>query len=231
MNLIRTLLFYILFILETIIVGTSGLLFVFINKKYAFVTSKTWAKVALFLAKYICGLDYKVENYYKLPSYIIASKHQSTFETLLFWTLVDNPAYIIKKELLKIPVFGHYLKYTGMISIDRKAGRESIKKILKTGEEYYQKERNLIIFPEGTRTSYGKETIRYSSGVYAIYDKFQKPVIPVALNTGKFWSNKRFTIRPGTITIKYLPQIKPGLPKDKFIDSLRDSIESESAKL
>lgn len=232
MNFLKTILFYFLFIIETIIVGTTGLIFVLFNKKYAFPTSIIWAKTALILLKYICGLSYKVENKYSLTSYLVASKHQSTFETLLFWTLVRRPAYIIKKELLNIPIFGHYLKYTGMISIDRKSGAESIKKILATGKQYYGKdERNIIIFPEGTRTQYGKETIKYSSGVYAIYDKFQKPVIPIALNAGKFWSNKKFTIKSGIITVKFLPQIQPGLEKEDFLNKLRYSIESESIKL
>ncbi len=232
MSFFRTIIFYIFFISLTIILGGSGLLLVNFRKEFAVKISKMWCRSTLYLLKIICGVKCKIIKDYELPeSYIAASKHQSAYETFLFWQLIKNPAYILKKELLNIPIFGSYLKHTGMISIDRKAGHQSMVKILKFGKESYQQNRNLIIFPEGTRTKYGKETMKYSSGVYGLYQTFDKPIVPIALNTGKFWSNFRFTIKPGTIIVKFLPVIPTGLEKEEFLKTLRDTIEIESAKL
>lgn len=232
MQFLRTIIFKLSLYSITFCLGGAGLFLVAWDKKYAFKISKIWTKSIVWCLKVICGLTYKIEKNYRIPdSCIITAKHQSAYETFLFWSIVENPSFILKKELLRIPIFGTYLSYTGMIAIDRKAGRQSMTKILTEGKKIYDLKRNLIIFPEGTRTKYGKETLKYNSGVYAIYNSFNKPVVPIALNTGKYWSNFRFTIYPGTIKVKFLPIIEPGLPKEEFLTRLRDEIESESIKL
>lgn len=232
MPFLRTIIFNFFFVLATLFIGGLGLPLAFLNQKYALYFSKLWTSSTLWLLKVICRLNYKVYNQYKIPdSCIITSKHQSAYETFLFWDKFDKPSFILKKELLNIPIFGSYLKRTGMIAIDRKAGHQSITKILKYGEKSFNNKRNLIIFPEGTRTKYGHKTLKYNAGVYAIYNAFNKPVVPIALNTGKYWTNRRFTIYPGTIKVKFLPLIPPGLTKEEFLTKLRDCIEEETAKL
>lgn len=233
MYFIRTLIFKLGFFLITAIVGSLGLPAIFFGMKYVRIVSKIWAGCTIFLLRVMCGLRYHFINSKILPkSCIIASKHQSTFETLIYWCEFDMPAFVLKKQLLNLPVFGAYLKRTGMIAIDRKAGMQSIRQIIEDGKRVLRKEkRSIVIFPEGTRGEYGKPGHRYNSGVYALYKTLNEPVVPIALNTGKFWSNHRFAIHPGTATIKILPAIQPGLPKDEFMTKLHEIIETESAKL
>jgi 1-acyl-sn-glycerol-3-phosphate acyltransferase len=169
------------------------------------------------------------KNIPKQP-YLIASKHQSVFETIVFWSIFYIPTYILKKELLSIPFFGIYLKRMKMISISRKDGVSALKKIVRKSEYHLKHKRNIIIFPEGTRTEYGAKKENYSPGVAALYTGTNIPVLPIAVNSGKFWPNKGDK-KPGVITIKILPPIEPGLDRKVFLKKLYDTIENASAKL
>ena len=158
-----------------------------------------------------------------LKGCLFASKHQSMFETIYFNQLFYNPAYILKKELLSIPLFGTYLKKLGMIAIDRNQGIKSLRLVNEQTAEYVEK-RPVIIFPEGTRTSY-KEQPDLKPGIFSMYKSLNKPVVPISLNSGYCWP-KNDKIRSGEILIEFKEPIQPGLSKKEFLDQLKSAINS-----
>ena len=158
-----------------------------------------------------------------LKGCLFASKHQSMFETIYFNQLFYNPAYILKKELLSIPLFGTYLKKLGMIAIDRSQGIQSLRLVNEQTAEYVEK-RPVIIFPEGTRTSY-KEQPDLKPGIFSMYKSLNKPVVPISLNSGYCWP-KNDKVRSGEILIEFKEPIQPGLSKKEFLDQLKSAINS-----
>ena len=158
-----------------------------------------------------------------LKGCLFASKHQSMFETIYFNQLFYNPAYILKKELLSIPLFGTYLKKLGMIAIDRSQGIKSLRLVNEQTAEYVEKI-PVIIFPEGTRTSY-KEQPDLKPGIFSMYKSLNKPVVPISLNSGYCWP-KNDKVRSGEILIEFKEPIQPGLSKKEFLDQLKSAINS-----
>lgn len=231
--LLRSIIFSILFALVTLIVTLIFAPFLLFRCRVLYWAGIIWCRVSLFLLRIICGIKYKVEGKEHLPKgpYIIASKHQSAFETVAFWDVFYIPTFILKKELTKIPFFGIYLTRMKMICISRAAGASALKKIVNDAAWHIKEGRKIIIYPEGTRTSPGIKTERYHPGVVALYNNCNVPIVPVALNSGKFWRNKQWTKYPGTITIKILPPIMPGLSKQEFLEKLNHKIEDTSALL
>jgi 1-acyl-sn-glycerol-3-phosphate acyltransferase len=191
-----------------------------------------WATVTLWLARVICGITYEVRGreYMSSQPVIYASKHQSAWDTMIFLTLFPAPAYILKRELLRIPLWGWYLWRMKMIAIDRSAGASGLKDMVKQAKATIAAGRPIIIFPEGTRRSVGAEAV-YHPGIIALYNQLKLPVIPVALNSGVFWGKNAFTKRPGKIIMEFLPPVAPGLPKEEFMAQLQSSIETASAAL
>jgi len=158
-----------------------------------------------------------------LKGCLFASKHQSMFETIYFNQLFYNPAYILKKELLSIPLFGTYLKKLGMIAIDRSQGIQSLRYVNEQTSEYVEK-RPVIIFPEGTRTAY-KDQPDLKPGIFSMYKSLNKPVVPISLNSGYCWP-KNNKIKSGEIKIEFKEPIQPGLSKKEFLDQLKNAINS-----
>jgi len=173
----------------------------------------------------IFNIKIKVINpgFAKLNGCLFASKHQSMFETIYFNQLFYNPAYILKKELLSIPLFGSYLKKLGMIAIDRSQGIQSLRYVNEQTAEYVEN-RPVIIFPEGTRTPY-KAKPDLKPGIFSIYKSLNKPVVPIALNSGLCWP-KNNKIKSGEILIEFKEPIQPGLSKQEFLDQLKKAINS-----
>ena len=185
------------------------------------------------LLKAGCGISYEVTGIENIPNnaFIVASKHQSAWETIFFLLLFKNPVFIIKKELTKIPIYGWYLGKMSMIIIDRKKGTNAIKQINFGAQEAIKDNRPIIIFPEGTRTS-PDTRIQYKSGIKFLYDEFgdKVPVIPIALNAGKYWINKSIIKKPGIIKVKIMPQLN-SRSDGKFLKNLQHIIDSNSEKL
>lgn len=231
--ILRSWIFTILFALSTIIISIIFFPFLIFRVKALYWTGYVWSKTSLFLLKFICGIDYKVEGRNNVPKvpYLIASKHQSVFETIVFWSIFYIPTFILKKELLSLPFFGIYLRRMKMISIDRKDGRNALKKIIAESEYHIKHKRNIIIFPEGTRTEYGTKKEKYSPGIAALYTGINVPVLPIAINSGKYWPSKGGAKKSGTIVVKLLKPIAPGMDRKKFMANLYDAIENASEKL
>ena len=201
---------------------------------------RSWSKACLRLylklvfggLKLLCGIDYEVRGCEHLPSggALIASKHQSMFETLAFWAILDDPAIILKKELAYLPFFGWYAMKLKNISVDRSAGAKALRDMLKQAKMRASEGRQIVIFPQGTRLAPG-ETDTYKPGVAGLYGAMKAPCVPVALNSGLFWPPHGFVRKPGTIIVEFLPAIAPGLPKDAFMTQLETAIETASDAL
>lgn len=203
-----------------------------ISSRASLYAGKPWADLSLVLARVFCGIKYEVrgrENIQNTPV-IYASKHQSAWDTIIFLHLFPNVAYVLKKELLRLPFWGWYLWRMKMIAIDRSAGASSIKQIIRDGKAALAEGRPIVIFPEGTRKKLGSEP-DYQSGITAMYSSLGVPVVPIALNSGVYWGKNAFFKTPGTIVIEFLPPIPSGLPKKEFIQRLQNDIETASNKL
>lgn len=193
---------------------------------------RCWVRVTLLLLVGVVGLRHRIVGLEHLPEgpAIIAPKHQSTWDTLIFALPLRLPAYVLKRELMRIPLFGIYLRCAGMIPVDRAGGGTALKQMVAKARAAVAEGRHLLIYPEGTRTAPG-ERRPYHPGVAALYSQLGLPVVPVALNSGLFWGRRAFTKRPGLITVEFLPPIPPGLPRREFMAELERRIETASDRL
>ncbi|HEX4504322.1 MAG TPA: 1-acyl-sn-glycerol-3-phosphate acyltransferase [Alphaproteobacteria bacterium] len=191
-----------------------------------------WVRSVAWVERTVLGLHYRVIGTENLPAhgaFIVAAKHQSTFETMKLHLLLNDPAIVLKKELLKIPIWGPYLKSTGMIPIDRGAGRKAMGGMLEASEKAKAEGRPIVIFPQGTRIPVGVKR-NYKSGVTALYQALEIPILPLALNSGLFWP-KTGRKHGGTVTFSFLPPIEPGLEPESALSLLEQRLETETDRL
>lgn len=209
---IRSLLFFIFFVINTIIIAFSGTLFAgFLPPMKRFIFDSSWSRLNLWALKKICNLDYRIEGQENIPkeSCIVLSKHQSTWETIALISLFPHPkAWVIKRELLFVPVFGWVMIHFKPIAIDRKAGRKAVFQIIEQGIQRLQSGLSVIIFPEGTRVAPGSRK-RYGIGGAMLAERSGFPVVPIAHNAGVFWKRRGLRKFPGTIDVRIGPVIQP----------------------
>ena len=182
--------------------------------------------------RFICGIRYEVRGREHLPKggALVASKHQSMFETLAFWSILDDPAIILKKELSYLPFFGWYAMKLKNIKVDRSAGAKALRDMLRQASQRAEEGRQVVIFPQGTRLEPGASDT-YKPGVLGLYKAMKTPCVPVALNSGLYWPPHGFVRKPGVIIVEFLPAIEPGLTKDAFMAELQTRIETASDAL
>lgn len=191
-----------------------------------------WAKGVLWSMRGLAGIVLDVrgrENLGEAPV-IVASKHQSAWDTLIWHVIVDDPAVVMKSELLRIPFYGWYSLKAGMIPIDRGGGAAVVRSLLRAARRAMERGQPIVIFPQGTRAAPGTRA-PYRSGVAAIYRGLALPVVPVALNSGLFWPRRSLRRNPGTIVVEFLPPIGPGLERGRFLAELEERIESATEAL
>ncbi len=233
MIFLRSALYQILFLPWTLFIGivTLPLLFAAPRRWLQYIAA-FWLEGALLMQRVVLGLSFEVRGLENLPKSgaILAAKHQSAWETMVFHRLVGDPAFILKKELLRLPVIGWYMYRTEQIPIDRAAGGSALKHMLDRSRRALGQGRALIIFPEGTRQPPGKAG-RYHSGIYKLYAALDVPVAPIAHNSGIFWPRNAFLRHPGRITLQILPPIPPGLGREAFMTRLQDEIETTTRAL
>jgi len=197
----NSLIFWINLILSVLLLGPIAFLFGIISYPICLYISKLWCRYNLFILKNICSLSYETNGPDINTHSIVISRHQSAWETIFLAAYIKRPIFILKRELLMIPLFGWCLYLLKNISINRSDGVSSLKKIMKACDEHIDNDRTLIIFPEGTRVNYGKN-IEIKKGVLRILDVLKLPSIIINHNAGKFWSKDSFLIKPGTILIE-----------------------------
>jgi len=194
--------------------------------------SRFWVRICLWIVKATLGIDFKVEGRENIPDEpaIYASKHQSAVETLAFCLIVPDLAYILKRELFWVPIWGWYVWRVGMIGVNRSAGGIALKDMTRQAAEVLHAGRSIVIFPQGTRTPPGARR-KYLPGTAALYAKAGVPVVPVALNSGLFWPRRKLDKYRGTITIRIMEPIPPGLDKRAFLQRLEQTIEPATSEL
>jgi 1-acyl-sn-glycerol-3-phosphate acyltransferase len=194
---------------------------------------RQWARFQIFLLKTLCGLDYRVEGREHLPAgaAIIMSKHQSAWETIAFQEIFPPQTWVLKRELMWIPLFGWGLALLKPIAIDRGAGRQAIEQIIAQGRERLQSGIWVVVFPEGTRVAPGARR-RYGIGGAVLAAETGYPVVPVAHNAGLFWPRRGFLKKPGTIRVAIGPAIDPrGKKAEEIIKQTQAWIENTMRQL
>lgn len=233
MQYIRSVLFSLILWCESLVIFVVLLPTLLMGRKQTYVVPIVWTKTIRWTLRLV-GIKIKVEGLENLPQkqgYIVASKHQSAMETLLFHTIVPNVFYIFKRSLMLIPIAGLYALKTGCVPIDRAGGAKTMRQMLTKAQKNLAKGLNLVIFPEGTRTKPGEKSTEYHPGIAFLYDHCKVPVVPVALNTGVFWPKNKVIKHPGTAEVHFLPPIEPGMEKRAFLKKLQETIEKEQEKL
>ena len=193
---------------------------------------KAWARISLWLLRVIAGTKIEVRGKEKIPpgGLLVASKHQSMWETFALVPLFEDPTFILKRELMWIPFFGWYTWKADCVPVNRKAGTQALIKMMARAREEARDGRQILIFPEGTRRPAGAPPA-YKFGVAHLYLNLGMPCLPVALNSGLYWPRRQFIRRPGTIVVDILDPIQPGQTRDVFFRKLVDEIESASDRL
>ena len=168
----------------------------------------------------------------KIPhgALLVASKHQSAWDTFALLPLFSYPTYVLKRELTWIPFFGWCLMKTGMIPLDRGAGKEAMASLIARMRAALAHGRQVIVFPEGTRRP-PDAAPDYKLGIVQLYSNCGVPCLPVALNSGMFWPRRNFLRYPGTIMVEFLPPIPAGLPRAAFFRRLQEDIETATKRL
>lgn len=233
MLVLRSLLFQFLFYFLTLVICLTAAPGVLLTRKFATRVETFWAHIMLWALKATVGLDFEVRGRKHIPDgpMILASKHQSAWDTIVFAVALHDPVYVLKKELLHIPVYGWYLYKLDMIAIDRDAGVSSMKNMIRQARRVIgEGRRHIVIFPEGFRGVPG-ERLPYQPGVAGLYGMLGIPVVPVALNSGLFWGRRKILKHPGTITLEFLPAIAPGMARETFMAELEGRIEAASERL
>ncbi|KPQ12183.1 MAG: 1-acyl-sn-glycerol-3-phosphate acyltransferase [Saliniramus fredricksonii] len=189
--------------------------------------ARLWARSSLWLLRVIAGTRADFRGLEKIPAggMIVASKHQSLWETFALLVILDDPAYVLKRELMWIPVFGWYAWKARSVPVDRKGGAQALKAMITRAREEIAAGRQIIIFPEGTRRPPGAPSA-YKFGVAHLYAKLRAPCLPVALNSGLYWPRRKFIRHPGTIVVQILDPIGPGMPRGRFFEDLQARIET-----
>jgi 1-acyl-sn-glycerol-3-phosphate acyltransferase len=228
----RSLLFNLLFYVTTALYVVLGSPLLFAPRSWAMAALANHAHFELFLLRHIVGLKLEVRGHDKLPrtACLVASKHQSAWETFALIPLFRDPALLMKRELFWIPFHGWFSKKFEMIPVDRDKGPAALRAMLRETRKRVVDGREIIIFPEGTRRPPGAPP-DYKTGVVLLYEALGIPCVPVALNSGLFWPRRSLLRRPGTIVVEFLDPIPPGLPKSEFLSRLIESIETASNRL
>jgi 1-acyl-sn-glycerol-3-phosphate acyltransferase len=233
---LRSLAFNLLFFAWIAALGLPCLPLLALPRRHAWKIVKLWTHGVLLLLRCVAGIRHVVRGAAPPDGapVIVAAKHQSAWDTLIFLVLFDDPAYVLKRELFKIPVYGWFTWKLHMIGIDRSAGTSALKRLVAAARPMFAARRPVVIFPQGTRTPPGDQAGSrrpYLPGVYMLYADSRLPVVPVALNSGYFWGRRAFLKRPGTIVLEFLPALPSGLDRRAFMAELESRIETATAAL
>ena len=233
MQFIRSILFTILFYLTLILVFIIAIPTLVLPSKFTIFFGRLSARYIVLILRIILSTKvvfHGIENLKKVDNYFVASAHQSMFETFALQIPLDGPIFILKKELLNIPLFGWYLRKIGAIAIVRETTtKENLNFFDKVKERIEKNKRPLLIFPQGTRVKID-ENPPFKKGVGRIYKALNLPCIPVALNTGKVWPKNSFMKYPGDIHISFLEPIMSGKENEEFIKDIENQIYNEIRK-
>lgn len=231
MLVVRSLAFNILFYVVTAIVAIVGLP-VLVSHRATHRYARNWGRLSLWLLRVVAGTRVEFRGMENIPPgpIVIAAKHQSTLETVALTVAFDRFTYVLKRELMWIPLFGWYLGRAGMVPIDRSKGPRAMAALNEAAADAIRDGRQLIIFPEGTRRPAGAPPA-YKQGLSHLYVALGVPCLPVALDTGLYWRRHGFRRMPGIAVIEMLPAVPHGLARLDFLAEVQNRIETASDAL
>lgn len=231
MTRFRSALFLLWFGFVTVVMALACLPALLLPRRASSWVGREWSRLTLAGLAVTARLDYEVRGPVPKGAVIVAAKHMSMWDTLALYLLLRDPAMILKRELLRIPFYGWYLQAAGSIPIDRKGAASALRKMSQQARHVLAEDRPVLIFPEGTRRM-PSETPDYKPGVAGLYGQLQVPCVPVALNSGLFWTGRGgFLKKRGRIVVEFLPPIPPGLKRTEFMAVLTDRIEVATQRL
>jgi 1-acyl-sn-glycerol-3-phosphate acyltransferase len=230
--LLRSLLFnaafYLNFLVQAVIFSPVLLL----PERMFWPIGRFWVASSLWLHRTICGVGEEIRGLENVPAggFLVAAKHQSAWETMRLATLFARPSFILKRQLLWVPLFGWYMWKAHMIPVDRSKGAQALEAMAAHARRAIAEGRQVIIFPEGTRRAPG-DPPSYRHGVTRLYRDLAVECLPVALNSGVFWPRRSLAHRSGTIVVQILPPIRPNLAPEAFAAELQTMLESATKAL
>lgn len=232
MTAVRSLLFFAIALVWTATLSVAYLPLFLLPRKATQRGARLWTRGLQAMLAGICDLRYRIAGLEHVPAggAVFASKHQSAWDTIIFHVILDDPIFVLKRELFQVPLLGWLMKKSGAIGIDRSAGFRAIKLMMPQVDRAIAEGSQVIVFPEGTRTAPGTRR-PYQPGVAGIYVHANAPLIPVALNSGLFWGRRSFLKHPGVITLEFLPPMPAGLNRKTFMKELETRIETATQRL
>ncbi len=230
---IRSLGFNIYLYIMTAIVAVLGSPALLISETATYRVTRLWSRLVNIGLRLICNIRIEIRGQENLPAdrpALIACKHQSMWDTIIFLSLLPKPVYVLKRELGQIPFFGWYTIATGMVRVDRDGHASALKKMIADAKRCIAEGKTLVIFPEGSRAPAGGK-LEYKPGIAALYHQLGVGCVPAALNSGLFWPRRKFLRPPGTIVLEFLAPIAPGQTRREFMATLEERIESATGRL
>jgi 1-acyl-sn-glycerol-3-phosphate acyltransferase len=226
---LRSALFLVWFAVVSILMNVGALPVLAMPQKVSLVAAKIWADLVLFGLRWIAGLRVEVRGTLPSRRVLVAAKHFTMWETIAFLTLFPSPVIVLKRSLLRVPLYGWYCQKMGVIAIDREAGARALRGMAEEAKRRLAENRPIVIFPEGTRTKPGAPP-DYKPGVAGLYAQLGVPCVPVAHNAAAFWAGY-FLRKPGTIVLEVLEPIPAGVPRHEFMRILESRIEEAANRL
>lgn len=231
MTLLRSAIFFLWFALVSTVLSLLALPALALDRRLTVFVSHCWSRTILWGLRAIAGLDYEIRGAPPHGRVLVASKHMSMWDTVALYLLLGDPFVVVKRELLRIPFYGWFVAKSGAIAIDRSGRANALRKMTQAARAAIARGHAILIFPEGHRMAPGAAP-DYKPGVAALYVQLGVPCVPVALNSGLFWTGPMgFVKKPGRIVVQFLDPIPPGLQARAFLQTLEAQIEVATAKL
>ena len=229
---VRSLLFNVLFYVNITVRMTLALPTILLPRSFLLGVLRRYSRSSLWLLRVVCGVTVEWRGREKIPegACIVACKHQSFWETFALFEVLRDPTYVLKRELMRLPLFGWLARKARMIPINRGSRVASLQQMTAATRREIADARQIVIFPEGTRQAPGAAP-RYMSGVAFLYSEIGLPCVPIALNSGLYWPRRSLLRFPGTVLVEVLDPIPPGLDKRAFLARLQSVIEEATNRL
>ena len=230
--IIRSFLYALAFYVTTVLFLVLGVWLLVVPRSWAMAGLRLHGRTSVWLLKVICGTNFEVRGADQLPNCacLIVAKHQSAWDTFALIPLLRDPAIVLKDELKWIPFYGWFCVKFAHILVKRDKAASALKAMIRDARDRATAGREIVIFPEGTRTMPGAPP-DYKSGYVALYEGLGVPAVPLALNSGLYWPRRSFLRYPGTIIVEFLDPLPPGLPRVEFRQRIETAIEAASARL
>jgi len=231
-RLVRSFAFSVAFYANLAAHSVAALPTLVLPRRFVLAFIRSYARSTLWLLRVICGITVQWRGLDKIPpgACIVACKHQSAWETIALYAVMADPAYILKRELMWLPLYGWYARKARLIPVNRSAGMAALSRMAAIAQRELAHGRQIVIFPEGTRRAPGAEP-DYKPGVAFLYGRAGVPCVPMALNSGLFWPRRSLERVPGTIVVEALEPIPPGLGRATFMAQLESTLEQATARL